>query len=75
MTKRPTDDQFDIAIGWLLCNEGEADGERIACEAVADWLKATINNKFIRKQAKKYGVPASVIKEAMRRRDAKEVST
>ncbi len=53
--KRPTTHQFDIAIEWLLNNEGEGQ-ESVACKAVADWLDHEMRERKIRNAARKIGV-------------------
>lgn len=53
--KRPTTWQFDVAIEWLLNNEGEGqEGE--ACKAVAEWLDHEMRERKIKSTARKIGV-------------------
>lgn len=62
--KRPTLEQFDTAILWLLENEGEGDeGEN--CRAVADWLTDYRNNIFLRAKARAAGVSVGALKNKL----------
>jgi len=42
--KRPTDQQFETACLWLEANEGN-NGEKEACQAVADYLDSLMVKK------------------------------
>lgn len=60
-TKRPTDEQFDIAVHWLENNEGEG-AERDACLVVAAWIDHENRNRRIRTVAREAGVPVAALR-------------
>lgn len=68
--KRPTDDQFAVAVEWLLANEGE-DGEAEACKAVADWIEAGRSESYLRTAARKAGVPVAALRKRLHEQGAK----
>jgi hypothetical protein len=64
--KRPTQEQIDTAVAWLNCNEGEG-RERDACEAVALWLAKGEDDRMLRSEARKAGVPVAAVRARMGR--------
>lgn len=69
MTKRPTDEQFDIAILWLENNEGEG-AEAEACHEMARWLEKELRDRQIRDAARKGGVTAAQLRKRLAEREA-----
>jgi hypothetical protein len=67
--KRPTDEQFYIAKAWLEVNEGEG-YEQEACVAVADWIAHKRQQRIIRQEARKLGVPMSRVRKQIAKSSA-----
>jgi hypothetical protein len=64
MKALPDDDKLDIAIQWLLSNEG-ANGEEDACMAVAAWLESHQTKRKLRRAAYKAGIPFAVLRRRL----------
>jgi rRNA-processing protein FCF1 len=62
--KRPTEQQINIAIGWLDANEGEGD-EAQACKAVAEWINAIANDAMLREEARRAGVTVAALRRRL----------
>jgi len=60
----PPDEQIEIAILWLLANEGEGD-EAAACKAVARWLETAVADRQIKIEARKAGVPVAWVRRRL----------
>ncbi len=59
MAKRPTIEQIETAIRWLDCNEGDPDGERGDCVAVAIYLESLLE----RREAKEAGISLKYLRK------------
>jgi len=65
--KIPTAEQITIAALWLRCNEGEGE-EAAACNAVADWIEHESQDRFLKEEARKAGIPIARFRAALKRR-------
>jgi hypothetical protein len=66
----PTQEQICIAVLWLRSNEGEGpEGE--ACRAVAEWIDHAAGEDFLRRQARKAGVPVAALRRKLAERGVK----
>jgi acyl transferase domain-containing protein len=61
---KPTDEQFETAILWLLSNEGEG-AERGACEAVAHWIERRQAEVQTRTIAREANIPVAQIRKRL----------
>jgi hypothetical protein len=67
MAKKPTDQQFEIAVMWLQGNEGDG-GESDACRAVADWIESCRTQDMLRKAARAGGVSVRNLRKRLQDR-------
>jgi len=64
MADIPSEEDFDVAIGWLDINEGE-DGEKEACRRVAAWISEYSENRRIRTIARENGIPVGALRRRL----------
>lgn len=62
--KKPTQQDFDTAIMWLLSNNGN-NGEAESCGAVAGWIEAYIARNAIRSAAREVGCSVKYFRKYM----------
>ena len=62
--RKPTNEQFDVAIMWLQNNEGDGD-EGEACKAVAEWLDHLMSEDWLRSQAREAGVTVATLRRKL----------
>ena len=68
--RMPRDELLRIAIAWLENNEGDGI-EKEACEAVAEWLQHELNERFLRDEARKAGIPVARLRRKLAESKAK----
>lgn len=61
---KPSEQQINTAIEWLLHNEGE-EGESEACHAVATWLSHLIIDDDLKKFARQNGLSIKHVRKAV----------
>jgi hypothetical protein len=62
--RMPRDELLLVAIMWLESNEGDGIEEE-ACRAVAGWLRREKDERFLRDEARKAGVPVARLRRAL----------
>lgn len=62
--RMPPQSQTDIAVQWLLSNEGR-DGEAEACKAVAEWIDHLQSEAYLRKTARAAGVTVARLRRKL----------
>jgi len=65
MGKKPSEEDFNIALMWLENNEG-GEGEAEACQRVADWLRNLMDDGYLRRKAREAGVPVAKLRQRLR---------
>lgn len=62
--KRPTPEQIDVAVQWLIVNEGD-EGEAEACGAVAKWLTEMSYEQMLREEARRGGITVASLRRRL----------
>jgi hypothetical protein len=61
----PGTDALNTAIAWLEANEGEENGERDACQEVAQWLIQQERERYLRHAARNAGVTVARLRKRL----------